>query len=69
MNIGSYFFNIDFVSGKILAAKNGSYWNICDFNTGNLLRTIRSGLGSGAPNYVVMTNNTIFYTGYKYFLN
>lgn len=68
MNIGPYFFNIDFCSAKILTARDGSNWNIYDFNSGNLLYTINSALGTGGKNYTLLTNNTIFYTGYKYIL-
>jgi WD40 repeat protein len=69
MNIGPYFFNIDFCSDKIFTAGNASTWNIYDFNTGNLLHTINSGLGTGGSNYTLLVNNTIYYTGYKYFLS
>lgn len=69
MNIGSYFYNIDFCSDKILTAKDASYWNIYDFRTGNLIRTIKSGIGSGAWNFTILTNNTIYFSGYKYYLN
>jgi hypothetical protein len=65
MNIGGWFFNIDFCSGKIFTAKDASNWNIYDFNTGNLLRTLRTDLGTGASNYTLLTDNTIYYTGYK----
>jgi WD40 repeat protein len=68
MNIGSDFFNIDFCSNKILTAKDAGNWNIYDFNTGNLLQTINTYPGPGASNYTLLTNNTIYYSGYKYFL-
>jgi hypothetical protein len=68
MNIGEYFLNIDFCSNEILMQSGGSAWNIFDFNTGRLLRTIKSGIGSGGRNYTLLTNNIIFYTGYKYYL-
>lgn len=68
MNIGEYFFNIDFCSNKIFAPRDGNNWNIFDFNTGNLLRTIKSGLGTGGKNYTLLTHNIIFYSEYKYFL-
>ena len=68
MNIGQYFFNIDFCSNKIFAPRDGNNWNIYDFNTGKLLRTIKSGLGTGGKNYTLLTHNIIFYSEYKYFL-
>ena len=68
MDIGSWFFNIDFCSNKIFTPKNASSWNIYDLNTGNLLQTIKSDIGSGGSNYTLLTNNTIYYTGYKYYL-
>lgn len=68
MTIGEYFLNIDFCSNEIFMQNGGSGWNIYDFNTGSLLRTIKSGIGSGGRNYTLLTNNIIFYTGYKYYL-
>lgn len=69
MNIGNRFFNIDFCSEKVLAASDSQVWNIYDFNTGNLLKTVRSGIGTGDPSITLLTNNTIYYSAYKYFLN
>jgi hypothetical protein len=68
MNIGPYYFNIDFFSRKILTAKDGSNWNIYDLDTGVLLQTIKSGLGAGASNYTLLTHNIIFYPEYKFYL-
>jgi hypothetical protein len=69
MNIGPYYFNIDFSSDKIFTALNGSEWNIYDLTSGSLLKTIKSGLGSGGTGYTILMNNIIFYTGYKYYLS
>ena len=69
MNIGEYFFNIDFCSNKIFAPRIGNYWDIYDFKKGNLLHTIYSGLGTGGSQYTLLTHNIIFYSGYKYFLS
>jgi|GEM_PF-1947166 len=68
MNIGPYFYNIDFCYGKILTALDGNNWNIYDFNSGNLLYTINSALGSGDKCWTLLNNNTLYYTEYKYFL-
>lgn len=68
MTIGEYFLNIDFCSNQIFTAKDGNNWNIYDFNTGNLLRTIKSEIGTGGKNYTLLTHNIIFYTGFKYYL-
>ena len=67
--IGSWLYNIDFCTGKVLTARNARIWDIYDFNTGNLIQTITSGIGTGGTNYTLLTNNTLFFTGYRYFLN
>jgi hypothetical protein len=70
VNIGSdYFFNIDFCSGKILTAVDATSWHIYDLNTGSILQTIYSEIGSGAQNYTLLCNNTIYFTGHKFYLN
>lgn len=68
MYIGDYLINIDFCSNKILTARNATVWDIYDLNTGSLLRTINTAIGTGASNYTLLTNNTIYFTGYKYYL-
>ena len=65
--IGSWFYNIDYSSHKILTAINGSTWRIYDLITGNIVQTV-SGL-MGGTNYSLLNNNTLFVANYKYFLN
>lgn len=69
LNIGGSFFNIDFCSGKILVARNSEIWDIYDFNTGNLLQSIPSAIGTGAQNFTLLADNIIFSEGYKLYLN
>jgi hypothetical protein len=63
------FFNIDFCSGKVLVARSLYVWDIYDFNTGNIVQTITSGISTGAANYTLLTNNTIYYSRRRYYLN
>jgi hypothetical protein len=66
-NISQYFYNIDFHAQKVLTARNASIWDIYDYKTGNLVQSI-SGLG-GNTNYSLLLNNTLFISGYKFYLN
>jgi hypothetical protein len=68
MYVGPYFYNIDFCSDKIFTALDGNNWNIYDFNSGDLLYTLNSALGTGGEECTFLLNNTIFYSGYKYYL-
>lgn len=65
--VGTWFYNIDYTSHKILTAINGSTWRIYDLNTGNIVQTV-SGL-MGGTNFSLLNNNTLFVANYKYFLN
>lgn len=70
-SIGKWFYNIDFCSNKVLSCDENRTWLIHDFNSGALIQTVFSDIGTGAPNYTLICNNTIFYTaqGLKYILN
>ena len=61
-----FFYNVDFENDKVLTYKMGNFY-IHDFVTGNLVETIPSDI-SGASNLTLLCNNTLFCTGFKYYL-
>jgi len=63
---GAWFYNIDYATHKVLTARDGSNWDIYNFDTGNLVQSI-TGL-TGNQNYSLLNNNTLFRSGYKYVL-
>lgn len=65
MNVGPWLINIDFNTNQVLAAYDFYNWKIYDFNTGNLMKTIRTDCTTGAPNYTLLANDTIYFSGYK----
>ena len=69
IDIGDYFNNIDFCSGKILSARSGGDCEIHDFNSGELLQKIKFRLPSGCSDCIVLTGNIIYAPGYKFLLN
>jgi hypothetical protein len=68
VSITGSFFNIDFCSNRILTSPNSTDFNIYDYSNGNFIKTLHSDIWTGSQSWVLLENNTIYYSGYKYFV-
>jgi len=70
LDLGTFLYNIDYCNNKVLTYGGGDYLNVYDFATGDLLHRVTFGVagGSGSQYYTLLTDNTIYFSGYKYYL-